>query len=559
MSDDGHGHIELEYEPALPITSGKLCTWLFLSTEIMFFAALIGTYIVLRFGAFNWPTPHEMHLVEAIGAGNTFVLILSSVSIVFALEAARKNKNGVARLWLLVTLVLGSVFLGVKGYEYAGKFSHGLYPQNPRSLIYQRPNLEYASAVRTGLQDKIAKLSEESAKHTELGLSLKNLEQDRTSAKQELEKLKADLAKVGDSGGDETEINRNRRALEVQIDKNADKRAELDELASNGQAEFDRLDAGAAERQKQIELANLLLTAAVIPREKEAAAFNAAATTPDERSQLRNESVEMLSFQVAHQRAHSAVSEHLADQMEEEYEHLEETQEQRASSMSDMADEISKIEKRQAAIAGLLSNASNAEPAPPAKKVGDSEDGDEEVSEEKVSEPEDAEKKPEAEASTSETTQPSQAESGDAESGDAEEESATEKQLTEKEKLEAENLRLTQRRAQLDKALVPLRADADRMEVLPILRAGINKHEKTKDWLKLPMVIPGGNMWVSTYFLLTGFHAIHVLVGLIVFAILLLLPMQYSIANCGVIENVGLYWHFVDLVWIFLFPLLYLF
>ena len=34
---------------------------------------------------------------------------------------------------------------------------------------------------------------------------------------------------------------------------------------------------------------------------------------------------------------------------------------------------------------------------------------------------------------------------------------------------------------------------------------------------KLPIVIPGGNMWASTYFLLTGFHAIHVLVGLIVF------------------------------------------
>ena len=37
-------------------------------------------------------------------------------------------------------------------------------------------------------------------------------------------------------------------------------------------------------------------------------------------------------------------------------------------------------------------------------------------------------------------------------------------------------------------------------------------------WLRLPIMIPGGNMWASTYFLLTGFHAIHVIVGLIVFA-----------------------------------------
>ena len=49
--DDHHGHIQLEYEPCLPLRNGKVCLWLFLSTEIMFFAGLIGTYIVLRFGA----------------------------------------------------------------------------------------------------------------------------------------------------------------------------------------------------------------------------------------------------------------------------------------------------------------------------------------------------------------------------------------------------------------------------------------------------------------------------------------------------------------------------
>jgi cytochrome c oxidase subunit 3 len=76
-------------------------------------------------------------------------------------------------------------------------------------------------------------------------------------------------------------------------------------------------------------------------------------------------------------------------------------------------------------------------------------------------------------------------------------------------------------------------------------------------WLRLPIMIPGGPLWASTYFLLTGFHALHVLVGLIVFALLLLLTLDT--ARAGLIENVGLYWHFVDLVWIFLFPLLYLF
>jgi cytochrome c oxidase subunit 3 len=64
-------------------------------------------------------------------------------------------------------------------------------------------------------------------------------------------------------------------------------------------------------------------------------------------------------------------------------------------------------------------------------------------------------------------------------------------------------------------------------------------------------------MWASTYFLMTGFHAIHVLVGLIAFVLILLYRLDVKRAH--IIENIGLYWHFVDLVWIFLFPMLYLF
>jgi hypothetical protein len=85
---------------------------------------------------------------------------------------------------------------------------------------------------------------------------------------------------------------------------------------------------------------------------------------------------------------------------------------------------------------------------------------------------------------------------------------------------------------------------------------GLNENEEHPR-LMLPLMIPNGNMWASTYFLMTGFHAIHVLVGLIAFA--LVLPMTLNRSRAHIIENIGLYWHFVDLVWIFLFPLLYLF
>ena len=151
-----HGHLQLEYQPALPLSNGKTIVWLFLSTEIMFFAGLIGTYIVIRFGAppGTWPTPAQVHLSEPIGAFNTFVLICSSVTIVLCLEAVRALKRTSAWWWLLLTFLLGCVFLGVKMYEYQQKFSHGIYPNKPRSLIHERVNLDYAAAVRVPLKSE---------------------------------------------------------------------------------------------------------------------------------------------------------------------------------------------------------------------------------------------------------------------------------------------------------------------------------------------------------------------------------------------------------------------
>src|SRR5947209_20389189 len=80
-------HEQSQAHMGLPLPNGKLAMWLFLVTEIMFFTALIGTYIILRNGTpalyegteaarnYHWPRPEQVHLVEWIGALNTFVLI----------------------------------------------------------------------------------------------------------------------------------------------------------------------------------------------------------------------------------------------------------------------------------------------------------------------------------------------------------------------------------------------------------------------------------------------------------------------------------------------------
>nr|BAL55014.1 cytochrome c oxidase subunit III [uncultured Planctomycetota bacterium] len=112
----------------LPLPNAKLAMWLFLATEIMFFSGLIGAYIVQRFGAPHWPRPQEMHLVVALGAFNTFVLICSSVTVVLALKALHEANTQRAAMFLLATFLLGGVFMVVKAIEYTDKWRHHLMP-----------------------------------------------------------------------------------------------------------------------------------------------------------------------------------------------------------------------------------------------------------------------------------------------------------------------------------------------------------------------------------------------------------------------------------------------
>jgi cytochrome c oxidase subunit III len=137
VADDSKTHM------GLPLPNGKLALWIFLVTEITFFTALIATYMLLRNGqptkATPWPSPHDVHLVEWIGAFNTFVLICSSLSIVlchWCLHEAKKAADDMkkrslvrkATIYMGVTLALGFVFLGVKAYEYNSKIQHMILP-----------------------------------------------------------------------------------------------------------------------------------------------------------------------------------------------------------------------------------------------------------------------------------------------------------------------------------------------------------------------------------------------------------------------------------------------
>lgn len=400
-SEDHHGHIELEYHPALPLSLGKLCLWLFLSTEIMFFAGLIGAYVVLRFGApsGSWPTPHDVYLSEPIGAFNTFVLICSSLSIVLSLEAARKNQSGSAKKWLLVTFVLGCVFLGVKAYEYKEKFAHGIFPTKEGRRLYDQPDVYYVSALKVRLENLKSELSEE----------------------------------------------------------------QKEEEVLEGVTKVDFIDT--------------MLTGGV--------AYAARTATNTENPIEAHAILESLAYAVQHHE----VSDYQATRLRNEKESI-------AGPLAKVEDDLKTKEARKTEISEKLK--------PPAE-------GEEGPSEDELRE------------------------------------------------MRVELGGLMQELAKLEQDAKPMRERTAFLNLLladdaHLLNHGIG-HEM--EWMKLPFVLPSGNMWASTYFLLTGFHALHVVVGLIIFALVIFSTLDVSKSHY--LENAGLYWHFVDLVWIFLFPLLYLF
>jgi cytochrome c oxidase subunit 3 len=151
-------HAVLEEHPrthmGLPINHGKLAMWLFLVTEIMFFTGLIGTYIILRNGQAHdqWPTPHDVHLVEWIGALNTFVLICSSLTVVLAHYAIGRGDVKTATMYLGITLALGTVFLIVKAIEYKSKFDHQILPGRIFERLDGAMGERYVKHVREQLE-----------------------------------------------------------------------------------------------------------------------------------------------------------------------------------------------------------------------------------------------------------------------------------------------------------------------------------------------------------------------------------------------------------------------
>lgn len=102
--------------------NSKIAIWLFLASEVMLFGGFFSAYVFLRLGAdYPWP---ERTLPVLPGLINTFVLIGSSVTVVFAWASLKMRQWGRFQLFMGITVVCAAVFMVLKGIEYSVKFHH---------------------------------------------------------------------------------------------------------------------------------------------------------------------------------------------------------------------------------------------------------------------------------------------------------------------------------------------------------------------------------------------------------------------------------------------------
>lgn len=136
MANHEHVHTGVHHT-SLGLDNRKLLWWMFIGSECMFFGSLISTYMVYRGKSLVGPLPHtESLLADGTKVGpilnipltsiSTFVLLMSSLAMVLALAAVQKGDRKQSVLWLLVTALLGSTFLGFQAYEFTHFYHQGL-------------------------------------------------------------------------------------------------------------------------------------------------------------------------------------------------------------------------------------------------------------------------------------------------------------------------------------------------------------------------------------------------------------------------------------------------
>jgi heme/copper-type cytochrome/quinol oxidase subunit 3 len=110
------------------VSNPKLAIWLFLSSEALFFGAFISTYFLYRGRDAKFlkgPTPQQMFNIPFTSV-TSFILLMSSLTMVLALAAIQRGQHRQVRIWLLATALFGLTFIGGQVFEFTEFYREGL-------------------------------------------------------------------------------------------------------------------------------------------------------------------------------------------------------------------------------------------------------------------------------------------------------------------------------------------------------------------------------------------------------------------------------------------------
>jgi cytochrome c oxidase subunit III len=119
-------------ERGVNVYNHKLAMYAFLASEVMFFGALIGAYIILRLGAPGEWVKRGAVLNVSVTAFNTFLLVTSSLWMAMAHRAIARGNQKMLRTWLGLTIVFGAAFVTIQALEYVHLMERGLLASGVR-------------------------------------------------------------------------------------------------------------------------------------------------------------------------------------------------------------------------------------------------------------------------------------------------------------------------------------------------------------------------------------------------------------------------------------------
>jgi heme/copper-type cytochrome/quinol oxidase subunit 3 len=108
------------------VDNRKLLMWFFLASDCLFFGSFISAYLIYRDRNIQGPYPHDLYDIPFTSI-SSFVLLMSSLTMVLALSAIQRGDLRTMRIWLVATALLGLTFLSGQAFEFTEFWNEGLH------------------------------------------------------------------------------------------------------------------------------------------------------------------------------------------------------------------------------------------------------------------------------------------------------------------------------------------------------------------------------------------------------------------------------------------------